>query len=596
LVVTYIPSKITRKELVNVALGRSKSDTVIEHVNLVNVNTREVYIADIAIKGERIALVGDARHTKGDRTRTIDGAGLYAIPGLIDGHIHVESTMMAVEEFSRILVARGTTCVNADLNETANVLGARGFKLFHMRARQAPLRIFLTAPSSIPLSKNQVEVPASKFDVSDVEEALKMEGVYGLSEILSTADLLAGSSKLLTEVQLALNHGKYIDGNAPSLMGGELNAYIDGGPQHDHESVTPEEALERLRLGMWVMLREGSSERNLPDIAVILKDGKIDARRCCFATDDKDAWDLAHEGHIDHCLRRSVELGIPALTAIQMATINCAEYLGVQRDIGSISPGKMADIVIVEDLEQFAVNRVLVGGSVVAEEGKPTYKMEKLSYPSWALNTVKPSRAVKTADLRISAPEDGTTRIRVLDVSKGTIVSDMTTADLIAHDLVLKSDTEQDLLKVVVVERYGKTNLSIGKGFTRGFGLKCGALASSIAHCAHNIISVGTNDEDMAGAIARVVKIRGGLVAFRNGKSVAEMQLRLAGIMSTEPWEIVSEKLEDMNRTVRDELGCKLRSPFMVLSFETTASVPELKISTKGLIHASTMKNIPLIL
>jgi adenine deaminase len=580
--------------LVDVALGRVKADTIIKNVNLVNVNTKEVYESDIAIKGERIALIGDANHTQGRATKTIDGSNLFAIPGLIDGHIHVESTMMCVEEFSRVLVTRGTTCVNADLNETANVLGIRGFKLFYSRSSKMPLRIFLTAPSSIPLSKEEVEIPANIIDLKDIREIIRMKNVFGLSEILSTADLLACSKKLVKEVEIATQNGKYIDGNAPSLMGRELNAYIDGGPQHDHEAVTAEEGMERLRLGMWVMLREGSSERNLPDISVILKDAKIDSRRCCFATDDKDAWDLANEGHIDHCLRKSVRLGIPALTTIQMATINCAEYLGVERDIGSISPGKMADIVLVDDLENFNVKRVLIGGQTVAENGKPTFDLKSTPYPKWAVNTVRPSRAVKQTDLRVPSPKNGKITVYVLDVSRGTIISDMKTAELIAHDFSLESDLDQDVLKVVVVERYGKTNLAIGKGFTRGFGLKSGALASSVAHCAHNIISVGTNDNDMVQAINHVSRIQGGLVAVKDRKCVAEMQLNLAGIMSLEPWEKVSEKLDDINRVVQSQLGCVLRSPYMVLSFETTASVPELKVSTKGLIHASTMKNLPL--
>lgn len=581
--------------MVDVALGRVRADTVIENVNLVNVNTKEVYESDIAIRGERVALVGDAGHTQGRATEVIDGSKLFAIPGLIDGHIHVESTMMCVEEFSRALVARGTTCVNADLNETANVLGKRGFKLFYSRSKKMPLRIFLTAPSSIPLSKEEVEIPANIIDLSDIREILGMKGVFGLSEILSTTDLLACSRKLVSAVDIATQNGKYIDGNAPQLRGKELNAYIAGGPQHDHEAVTAEEGLERLRLGMWLMLREGSSERNLPDIAIILKDTKIDSRRCCFATDDKDAWDLTNEGHIDHCLRKSVRLGIPPLTAVQMATVNCAEYLGVERDIGSISPGKMADIVLVDNLEDFNVKRVLIGGQTVAENGKSTFEVKSAPYPKWAVNTLKPSRGVNQTDLRVPAPSNGKVKVHVLDVSRGTIISDMKTAELVAHDFTLESDLHQDVLKVIVVERYGKTDLAIGMGFTRGFGLKTGALASSVAHCAHNIISVGTNDNDMVQAVNRVSRMQGGLVAFKDGKCVAEMQLRLGGIMSLEPWEMVSKRLDAINRIVQSQLGCGLRSPYMVLSFETTASVPELKISTKGLIHASTMKNLPLI-
>jgi len=592
--VTYLHTKTSKSELVKAALGEVKSDTIIQDVNVVNVITRETYDADVAVRGDRIAFVGDASHTVGESSKIIRASGLFATPGLMDGHIHVESSMLSLEEFSCLVVPHGTTCINADAHEISNVLGIKGFRLFHERSRHLPLRIFMVAPSSVPLTRDEVEIPSKAIGLDNIRTIMKMENVLGLGEILNTNELLKGSRRLAAKVQAALESGKYIDGNAPGLSGKQLNAYMAAGPQHDHEAVSPEEALERLRLGMWVMLREGSSERNLADLAEIIRDGRIDARRCCFATDDKDPRDLAAEGHLDHCLRKSVRSGVSPTTAIQMATINCAEYLGLERELGSISPGKIADIVLFEDLENFNVKFTIAAGEIVAENGKPTFRPESRPYPKWATHTFRMQRQLKQSDLTIPTPNRKKVTVRIIDVTKGTITSEMKIAELIVQDQKLNSDIERDILKVAVVERYGKTNLAVGKGFTRGFGLKHGAIASSVAHDTHNIICVGTNDSDMVAAINQVSAMQGGLVAIREGRVIARLQLRLGGIMSTESWQKVSKNLELVHTLVREQLGCKQRSPFMVLAFESTASVPELKISTRGLIHTATMRILPL--
>jgi len=593
--VTYLKSRATRSELIRVAMGDTKADVVLQEANLVNVISGEIYKTDIALKADRIALVGEAGHCTGENTEVIEASGLYAAPGLIDGHIHIESTMLTVEEFSYLAVPHGTTSVNADAHEISNVLGIRGFRLFHDRSRRVPLRIFMVAPSSVPLTGSKMEIPSKRIDLKELTAIVKMQNVLGLSEVLNTTELLKGSPNLSAKIQIAIMFQKYIDGNAPGLSGKELNAYLAAGPQHDHEAITAEEALERLRLGFWVMFREGSSERNLSDLAEILKHGKVDSRRCCFATDDKDPRDLAIEGHIDHCLRKSISAGIPPVTAVQMATLNCAEYMGLERELGSISPGKMADIVLFDDLESLNVRFTLIGGKIVARNGKASFRLDTRPYPRWATKTVRMRRRVTAADLLIHAPDTERVTVRVLDVTKGTIISEMKVVDLPVRDRALNSDVDQDVLKVAVAERYGKTNLAVGKGFTIGFGLKHGAIASSVAHDAHNIICVGTNDLDMVDAMNQVVAMQGGLVAVKEAKTIAQLELRLAGIMSVESWKIVSDKLAFLHQEVREELDCKLRSPYMVLAFESSASVPELKVSTRGLIDVSTMRIIPLV-
>ncbi|MEM3088217.1 MAG: amidohydrolase family protein, partial [Candidatus Bathyarchaeia archaeon] len=461
-------------ELAKVAMGLIPADCVFQGGKLVNVLTGEIYKTNIAVKGERIAAVGDVNHTIGETTKVYDANGMFITPGLIDGHIHIESSMLTIEEFSRLVVPHGTTSVSADFHEVANVLGLKGLRLFHKISGKVLLRVFLVAPSSVPLAYN-IEIPSVHLNLEDIEEIMKWDRVLGLGEILNVHDLISESKELNKKIQLAIKYGKFIDGNAPGIGKKELNAYIASGPQHDHEAVSTDEAKERLRLGMWVMIREGSSERNLADLIEIVNE-KIDTRRCCFATDDKSPCDLAIEGHLDHCVRKSIELGVDPVKAIQMATINCAEYMGLERELGSVAPGKLADFIIVDDLKKFNVRRTIIGGRVVAENGKPLFSPEKVIYPKWATNTFRLKRIIKPSDLEIKADCRKNVKVRLIDVTEGTITSKASEATMFVQNNKLVSDIERDILKIVVVERYGKTNIAIGKGFIRGFGLQHGAL------------------------------------------------------------------------------------------------------------------------
>jgi len=606
---TYFKTSVTRDELAKVSEGVIPADIVLRGGKLVNVASGEIYPVDIAVKGERIAAVGDVSHTIGKGTQIVDISGMFVTPGLIDGHIHIESSMLTIDQFSSLVVPHGTTVINADSHEIANVLGMRGFKFFYELSGKVPLRVLMGAPSSVPIS-DSVEVPSSRIGLDDIEEMMKWERVLGLSEILNIEAIMSGSEDLAEKIQIALRNGKFIDGNAAGIGGRQLNTYIASGPQHDHEALTAEEAKERLRLGMWVMLREGSSERNLKDIIGLVASGNLDTRRFAFATDDKDASDLFSEGHLDHDVRKAISLGVKPITAIQMATINCAEYLGLERELGSVAPGKLADFLVVGDLERFNVVKTIIGGKIVAENGRMVAEIEnenekiekdKTDYPRWATETFNMARKIEPQDIELRTndntnEQNSKVRVRVIDVSEGTIISKSSEAVLDVRDEIVEGDLKNDILKIVVVERYGRTNIAIGKGFIKGFGLQKGAIASSIAHDTHNIICVGTNDADIVTAVNRVAEIQGGLVAANSSKVVGELKLTLAGIMSLDPWEKVSADLKKLHEIVYAELECRMKSPFMVLAFQSSASIPELKVSTLGLIDMPSMRLVPLFL
>jgi len=589
----YIRTNVERSELREVVLGSTPADLVFRGGRLVNVATGEIYQADIAVKGERIAAVGDIDSIVPKAKKIVDVSGRFITPGMIDGHIHIESSMLTVDEFSRLVVPHGTTAISADFHEIANILGMKGMRLFHEIMRDVSLRVFPVVPSSVPLS-DTVEIPNERIGLNDVEEMMQWDDVLGLGEILNVHGLVTGSKDLDDKINLAVKYRKFIDGNAAGINGKELQAYIASGPQHDHEAVSKEEAMQRLRLGMWVMLREGSSERNLGDLVELVADGKVDSRRFCFATDDKTPYDLKQEGHLDHSVRKSIQLGVDPMKAVQMATINCAEYLGLERELGSIAPGKVADLLIIDDLKKFNVMKTVIGGEIVAESGKMLLPTKRRAYPEFATKTFHLSRRIVPADLEIRTDKIGSVKIRVIDVTQGTIISKTSEAEMDVRDHRLESDIESDVLKVVVIERHGKTNIAMGKGFIMGFGLNGGALASSIAHDTHNIVSVGTNDADIAEAVNHVAELQGGLVAVKNGRVLGELRLNLAGIISMDPWETVSEALLRLHGIVKNQLECKMKSPFMVLSFQTSASIPELKISTRGLIDMPNMKLVPL--
>ena len=536
------------KSLIDVAAGRKKADLVIKNANIVNVLTEEIYEGDVAIFKDRIAGIGNYNGIE-----EIDASNLYAVPGLIDGHTHIEMSMLSVTEFARIVVPKGTTSVVEDPHEIANVLGKNGIKVLLEEAKTTPLKVFCMVPSCVPSS--HLETSGAVIDADDVDELLKIEGVIGLAEVMNFPGVINKDEEIIKKIISAKDHP--IDGHAPLLSGRELNAYVSAGIGSDHESIDYNEALEKLRLGMRVMIREGSAARNLSNLIKLAGN-----RYTMLVTDgDRTIKDLIEQGYLDYVYRRAVEEGLDPIKALQMCTINTAEWFGI--DAGLIAPSKFADVVLLKNLEKFEVVKVIANGKVVGEIKRG------FSYPDFVKKSVKVKKLSKE-DIKI----EGSGRARIIKVIEGEIVTD----EEIEH--VEGIDVNRDILKIVVVERYGKGNM--GKAYIKGFGLKRGAFASSVAHDAHNIVAVGTNDDDLCLAVNRVAELDGGIVVVDKDVK-AELRLNIAGLMSEERAEVVAEKFEKINTELR-KLGCRLKSPVFALSFMALPVIPKLKITDLGLI------------
>ncbi|MCD6494000.1 MAG: adenine deaminase [Archaeoglobaceae archaeon] len=536
------------KSLIDVAAGRKKADLVIKNANIVNVLTEEIYEGDVAVFKDRIAGIGNYNGIE-----EIDASNLYAVPGLIDGHTHIEMSMLSVTEFARIVVPKGTTSVVEDPHEIANVLGKDGIKVLLEEAKTTPLKVFCMVPSCVPSS--HLETSGAVIDADDVDELLKIEGVIGLAEVMNFPGVINKDEEVIKKIISAKDYP--IDGHAPLLSGKELNAYVSAGIGSDHESIDYNEALEKLRLGMRVMIREGSAARNLSNLIKLAGN-----RYTMLVTDgDRTIKDLIEQGYLDYVYRRAVEEGLDPIKALQMCTINTAEWFGI--NAGLIAPSKFADVVLLKNLEKFEVVKVIANGKVVGEIKRG------FSYPDFVKKSVKVKKLSKE-DIKI----EGSRRARIIKVIEGEIVTD----EEIEH--VEGIDVNRDILKIVVVERYGKGN--VGKAYIKGFGLKRGAFASSVAHDAHNIVAVGTNDDDLCLAVNRVAELDGGIVVVDKDVK-AELRLNIAGLMSEERAEVVAEKFEKINVELR-KLGCKLKSPVFALSFMALPVIPKLKITDLGLI------------
>ncbi len=546
------------KKLIDVASGRKKADLVIKDAEIINVLTEEFIKADIAICGEKIAGIGSY-----NGIREIDANGLYAVPGLIDGHTHIEMSMLSVTEFARLILPRGNTSVVADPHEIANVLGKDGIRVLIEEVKTIPLKVFFEVPSCVPSSP--LETPGAIITAEDVAEILEWDSVIGLAEVMNYPGVVNCDEEVLKKVTVA--RGKVVDGHCPMLTGKNLNAYISAGIGSDHENTKEDEAMEKLRLGMRVMIREGSVARNLKSLLNVAKLGN---RYTMLVTDgDRTVRDLIEKGYMDYCYRRAVEEGVDPMKALQMCTINPAEYFGI--NAGLIAPGRFADVVLLKDLERFEVAKVIANGEPVGEI-KRSY-----IYPEFVKRSVKIKKPITPEDIKI----EGSGVARIIRVIEGEIV---TGED---REFVEGVDVERDILKIVVVERHKATG-NIGKAYIRGFGLRRGAIATSIAHDAHNIVAVGVGDEDICKAVNRIAELQGGIVVV-DGDVKAELQLNIAGLMSEESAEVVARKLDRIHEEIR-RLGCKLKSPILALSFMALPVIPKLKVTDLGLVDVEEFK------
>jgi adenine deaminase len=574
------------KSLVDVALGRRKADLLVKDGRLVNVFTGEILEhTGVAVKNGRIALVGDVEEIQCDRSSTMNAKGYYLVPGLIDGHVHIESSMLTLTQFARTVLPRGTTTVMIDPHEIGNVLGLKGVQLMLNEARKLPLKVFVQVPSCVP-SAPDLETTGATINVSDVKKAMTWKSVIGLGEVMNYRGVLEKSWKLLREIEETEKAGKTVEGHAPKLTEAQLNAYTSCGVEGNHEATTGEEALQNLRLGIGLEVREGSTMKDLKGLMKMLLKAKVDLRHCLLVSDDRSATDLVKEGHMDHIVRRAIEEGVDPIQALQMATINPAEHFKVSKEVGIIAPGRIADILIVKRIEEMKAEKVIANGSLLAENGIPNVNIGNPKYPTYAKKTVHTRRALSTADFDIKSPKaGGPIKALIINVVKGGSFTEKLVHTLKAKDGLLEADPSDDILKISVVERHKGTG-NVGKGFVKGFGMKKGAIASTFGHDAHNIVVLGIRSGDMAFAANVVSDMDGGLVAVESGHVLAKLSLPIAGLMSDRPADEVASKLEALDRSA-EKLGATVDKPFTVLSFMPLAVIPELRVTDKGLVDVT---------
>ena len=590
------------KTLIAVAQGYEPAETVIRNAKLVNVNTREIQEGtDVAVACGRIAYVGNASHCIGSSTKIIDAAGAYLSPGFLDGHIHVESSMMGAAQYARAVIAHGTVGIYWDPHEVANVAGLQGVKEMVEDVRRTPLKAMVTTPSCVPAVPG-FEDTGSSIDADDVAETMAWDCVVGLGEMMNFPGVLAGADQPLEEIAATLKADGCVTGHysVPETDRG-LNAYISSGVRCCHESTRPEDALAKIRLGMYAQFREGSAWRDLSRLAHAIKETGLDTRLCCLVSDDTHPNTLASVGHIDHILRRAVEEGIDPLVALQMATINTATCFHMDHELGSIAPGKCADLVLFDNLTDFNVSLTMIDGNVAALDGTATFDTSAYDYPAWMTNTVRigheitpQSFAIPAVDAHGNALEGDSACVRVIEMASGRVDDRETRRTVPLKNGLLESSPDQDVLKAFVFERHHETGTH-GCGFVSGFGIT-GALnlPQTVAHDAHNLLVVGSNDEDMALAANTLVECGGGAVAVRDGKVLGLVKLPIAGLMSDKPLEEVALEVDGLERAW-ENMGCTMVSPFMTMALLPLACIPELRLTNRGLVDCLKFEFVPLV-
>ena len=579
-------------KLAKVATGAEKADLVIKNARLVNVCTHEI-IEDtsIAITEGRIALVGNAEHCIGENTTVIDAENKYLAPAFMDGHIHIESSMLSVGEYAKAVICHGTSGVFIDPHEICNVLGLDGVNYMMEDAKRTPLKTMLTTPSCVP-AVGGFEDTGAKIDPEDVAVTMDYDCCVGLGEMMNFPGILGGNPHTHGIVGETLKAGKIPTGHySLPETGAGLNAYIASGVRCCHESTRAEDALAKMRLGMYAMLREGSAWHDLHEVVKSIVDHKVDSRYACLISDDTHPHTLIKHGHLDHIVKRAIEEGVDPITAIQMVTINVAQCFQLDHEMGSIAPSKCADFVLIDDLNLCHVTDVFIDGEHVAKDGKLLIEFAPYTYPEKATKSVHLDN-LTAEDFKIAGEGDfiKAHAIEIIPARVGTFDKIVT---LPVKDGNIQADPTQDVLKVAVFERHKRTG-TVGKGFTKGFGIKRGALAQTVAHDAHNLLVVGSNDEDMALAANTLINCGGGLVAVLDGKVISVVELPIAGLMSDRPIDEMSASIEKMEQTWID-MGSTLPSPFMTMALIPLACLPETRLTNRGLVDCRTFEFIDLI-
>jgi adenine deaminase len=566
--------------LIEVALGKRAADTIIEHGSLVNVHTKEIYRTDISVKNGKIASIGPIpAGAYGPDTVVIDAEGLYLAPGFLDAHIHIESSMLTYTEFAKMVVAHGTTAVVSDLMEVTIVAGLDGMKEVLKESEQTPVKLYYPIPAF--MDDQDFQTTGSVLRSSMMEELINLPQAVGLAEVLAPP-ILDGSPNSAAMLDLARKHGKTAEGHAPALYGEALNAYVGAGINSDHESTNKEEALQKLRCGLNVLMREGSASTDLEACLRVIVEDNLPTRFCSMVSDDIDALHIQRYGHLDHKVRMAVRAGVDPVSAIQMVTLNPATNFHLEQERGSISPGKVADIVFLSSLDECKVERVMANGDLVVQDGTLAVDIPAFSYGKCMRDTVKLAKPIEADALTIKVGTDASqARVRVIGASGVSLLTEAEEASLPVEQGVVKADVSRDILHISCVERYGK-NGGVGNAFVHGFGLTHGALALSVGHDHHNISVVGSDPADMACAVNRIAQLQGGFVLVDGGKVVAEIALPVCGLLADEDGETVARKLDHMIE-ILESYGCRFPSPNVTFSFLTLIFIPAYGITDKGL-------------
>ncbi|HII06717.1 MAG TPA: adenine deaminase [Methanotrichaceae archaeon] len=564
------------EELIAAARGEVEVDLLLEGADIVNTLSGERYRSDVAIH-EDIVVGFDCSSSR----KTFDLSGKVLAPGFIDGHVHIESAMVTIPEYARAVVPRGTTTVVADPHEIANVLGLEGIRYMLDCTRLSPLDVRIMLPSCVPAT--HLETSGASLDAEALSKLIDEDGVLGIAEMMNYPGVIFKDPQVLAKIRLAGE--KRVDGHCPLLSGRDLAAYVAAGIGSDHECTSLEEAREKLRLGMRIMIREGTAAKNLDDLLPLVND--VNSRRFLFVSDDRHPSDILREGHIDSMVRRAVESGLDPIAAIQIASLNAAEYFGLS-NLGAIAPGRRADIVVLDDLEKLEVLKVLKDGKVVAEGGRliaPLRKAQRPALASMQVGQIGP----KSFDIKAEGD-----LARVIGIVPNQIITRSLRLQPKIVDGYVVADVERDVLKMAVVERHRGTG-NVGLALVSGFGLARGAIATSVAHDSHNIAAVGTDSEEIFRAVSAVREMEGGLVVVDQGVVTASLPLPIAGLLSDRSMDEVVKKIEEVVEAAKD-LGSTLEDPFMTLSFLCLPVIPELKLTDRGLVDMNRFDFVPLFL
>lgn len=571
---TALKAKI--KNRIDVASGRVKADLVLKNARIVSVFTEEILEGDVAIVGGEIAGIGQY-----EGLEEIDLEGRYVAPGLIDGHVHIESSMVTPAQFAKTILPRGTTTIIADPHEIANVCGLGGIQYILDNSEVLPLDVYVMLPSCVP--STSFENAGAKLLAADLETLINHPRVLGLGEMMDYPAVESASPEAIDK--LAVADGKLIDGHGPVIKDKGLNAYVAGGVRTEHECTTVEEMIDRLRLGMYIQIREGSAARNLAELVAGVN--KDNVRRIFFCTDDRHPGDILVEGHIDNNVRLAISRGLAPITAIKMASLNAAEAYRLYNR-GAVAPGYQADLIVFDDLKAFNVEMVFKGGRLVAKNGKALFEVTEIASEA-VVNTVN-FKPVSADDLRIAMSSDFARVIRLLPHS---LVTESAVRKVVTEDGFFKYDERLDILKLLVIERHHATG-NIGKGLVEGFGLKNGAIATTIAHDSHNLIVIGDTNENLLTAIEEIQRIGGGIAMVKGGEVVASMPLPIGGLMSDEPIELVDDRLKALLE-VGYSLGVKrVYDPVMTLAFLALPVIPEIKLTDVGLFDVNKFEFVSL--